>query len=494
MILSLLGLSVYDNKSIYKNNTTLSIKEGEYINSIDVLLNSYNDEKFIFLGTKESIDKHKDKFQHLISQRDVEFIEILKDDLNYTFSKIISILIKHKNEKILFDITHSFRDSVLMSVIATILTQTIYNPNIEMIYAKEIKSRTLYQYEVVSEDILNTSNISTTIITFLNTLKVPNLYTKYGLNEILHNFSNHLVSNQFKDIYDNDLFMVKEFLKTNKDRLSFILPILDELEVFVNEIEATKEQENYIKFLFFTELFLKREYFLHSSTYLIEAITLYVGYALKEQGFLNFEIDSYKNSQKIVNVLKFNFSLKDFNFPNDYFVAINSEIFNKFTSLRDKIADIRHNLAHINIDKSYSDIEKELKLLLDEFRDLIKNRVLYNMDTTLNKQEYVVDYILSKYQKAIEQYKIKSIISTPKITTLFDKYKQNNIDTISGFDIERLKQFLKLNKKNLEKLFKLKEDRVLLVDDYKQYIIHHPQKKPKQKSQNEFRNQIRIIK
>jgi adenine/guanine phosphoribosyltransferase-like PRPP-binding protein len=141
-----------------------------------------------------------------------------------------------------------------------------------------------------------------------------------------------------------------------------------------------------------------------------------------------------------------------------------------------------------------SDIEKELKLLLDEFRDLIKNRVLYNMDTTLNKQEYVVDYILSKYQKAIEQYKIKSIISTPKITTLFDKYKQNNIDTISGFDIERLKQFLKLNKKNLEKLFKLKEDRVLLVDDYKQYIIHHPQKKPKQKSQNEFRNQIRIIK
>ena len=232
VILSLLGLSVDKTKtSFYQNGIKdLSIKEDDYINSIDCMLKNY-DEKFIFLGTNTAIQKHKEELN--LENKNVEFVEFKNGDLNDIFLKIINILIQNKDEKILFDITHSFRDSVLMSVVSTIVTQAIYNPNIEMIYAKEIERFKLYKYELVSEEILNTSNIAIILSTFLDTLKVPKVYSKYKLHKLLEDFSNHLVSNQFRDIYENDIVNIANFIENNRKNLFFIKPLLDELENFI---------------------------------------------------------------------------------------------------------------------------------------------------------------------------------------------------------------------------------------------------------------------
>ena len=168
IVISLLGLSIYETKSNYQNNSSYKLQTGEFINSIDVLLNSFdNEEKFIFFGTEKSINKHKEAFEKLIVKMNVTFIEYDSQNLNDIFYKIISTIIDHKENEILFDITHSFRDSVIMSVISTIVSQIVYNPNIAMIYAKEVEKFKKYEYEQVSEDILDTSNIAFILSSFI---------------------------------------------------------------------------------------------------------------------------------------------------------------------------------------------------------------------------------------------------------------------------------------------------------------------------------------
>ncbi len=56
VIISLLGLSLRaDSKPLYRNNTNIELQEGCFINSIDVLLHSFSENKFIFFGTEKAI-------------------------------------------------------------------------------------------------------------------------------------------------------------------------------------------------------------------------------------------------------------------------------------------------------------------------------------------------------------------------------------------------------------------------------------------------------
>jgi hypothetical protein len=165
MIISLLGMSVDTNKkSRYTNSTDIKIKEGKYINSTHAFLESFENEKFIFLGTKEAIKKHKENeiFIPLFTSREVEFVEI-EDNLQDIFLKIMTIFLDN-DENIIFDITHSFRDSVIMSVISTIVTQTLDFKIIKMIFAKEVERFKEYNYELVGQNILNTANIRNNLV------------------------------------------------------------------------------------------------------------------------------------------------------------------------------------------------------------------------------------------------------------------------------------------------------------------------------------------
>jgi len=68
VVISLLGLSIKeDSRSSYLNNTPFNLKIGNFINSTDVLLNSFDNVDFVFFGTKESIERHKRVYQDIIN-------------------------------------------------------------------------------------------------------------------------------------------------------------------------------------------------------------------------------------------------------------------------------------------------------------------------------------------------------------------------------------------------------------------------------------------
>ena len=467
VIISLLGTSVYDKKSSYENNTDFNIKNGEFINSIHAFLESFSNDKFIFLGSKEAMQKHNENelFKKLFTKNDVTFEEIDTSDLNDIFIKIMHLLINNQDKEILFDITHSFRDTVIMSVISTLVSQSVYISNIAMIYAKDMKNNndicSDYRYETVSKDILGTSNIAFILTSFLNTLKVPPLVNT-ELYSLLNDFSTHLISNQFKTVYESDIGNLEDYIKKYKNELFFVAPLFEELSTILTNIKETKEKANFEKFLFFSKFFHRRDYFLQSATYLIEAITYYIGYVFKELKYIDFEINEYENQQKIVKLLRLNYKSIDFCFPNDYFIDINIDAINRFNSLRNKIANIRHNLAHINIEKEYGNLGNELDVLIKEFKNLIGTKVLYSLDKKDNKKIYTVKYKLEQIVK-----KSKSLVKVqgqnlPKLETLMKKHNENTINDLTQLDISKTKIFMKKYSDELQKLFELEEKRELL--------------------------------
>jgi len=492
IILSLLGISVYDVKSIYKNHTKFLLIEGEYINSIDVLLQNYEDEKFIFLGTKESIETHKDTFGNLLKEKNYEFKDYDSDNLNDIFMKIMKVLIDNKDEKILFDITHSFRDSVIMSVISTIVSQIIFKPNLSMIYAKQGNEKKTYTYELVSEDILNTSNIAFILSTFLSTLKVPPLYSKYELYDMLDEFSTHLISNQFRSIYNIDLERLKNYIYNNRDRLFAIKPLLKKFEELLESIEVTKNKEVYEQFLFFADFFTDKDYYVNASAYLIESITYYLGYSFKKLGYINFDLEQYENQQKIVGLLKLSYKKNDFNFPNDYFVDINIDTINRFSTLRESIAKIRHNLAHINIHQDYSKIKEILKEYIEEFNNLIKNRLIEQLDISEEKKIYTVKYKIKMLEQEMKYCLISLNASSAKLTTIVDKYRNSKLDNLTNYNHEKLKRYLENNISRIDTLLENKKNRKLI--EVKKELIQEPKSNPVKKATKPLLKPIKIVK
>jgi hypothetical protein len=366
------------------------------------------------------------------------------------------------DENIIFDITHSFRDSVIMSVISTIVTQTLDFKIIKMIFAKEVERFKEYNYELVGQNILNTANISFLVTTFLSTLKVPKLNLNDKFYTYLSDFSAHFVSNQFKTIYEKDIPQLKEYIKINEERLFFIKPLLKELLEMLTRIEKTKEKENYEKFLFLSNFFLEKDYFLQSSAYLIEVIPLYIGKVLKDLHYIDFDLDDYQKQQLIVQFIKFNASKKDFNFPHKYFLDVNSELIKKFTDIRDNVAEIRNNLAHINMKKEYSDVKNELKENLNNLQNLIKEKVLYNLTNSDENREYTITYKIELYSKDMERFlNIKTPM--PSFEKIINKYKKNELDKLIMFNYFDLKQFLDKNQKDIAKLIKYKKENTLLL-------------------------------
>jgi len=465
VVISLLGLSVKaDSKPLYRNNTDVELQDGYFINSIDVLLHSFSDNKFIFFGTKEAIDQHKKVFNDLIANKKVEFVEFDDKNLNDIFYRIITIIQENKDSHILFDITHSFRDSVIMSVLSTIISQIVYSPHIKMIYAKEIKRFQEYQYELVSEEILNTSNIAFILSSFISTLRIPSLSSKYELYEILHNFSNHLLSNQFNEIFKEDIGILKDYIQRNRENLFFVSNLLQEMEQMIQAIESIRDKALYEQFLFFSNFFLEKDYFLHSSSYLIEAIGLYIGHVLTELKIIDFDYTLYANQQKIKGLLNLQPSNNDFTFPNEYFVDINVKIIDEFYYLRNEVADIRNNLAHINVNQQYKDIKDRLSNAIKTFENLIEAEVLYKLDTTDKNKQYTVTYQLQAIQKEVKKFKYPKATSVPKIQTIFERYEKGEIDKLQSLmDIKKLKNYINKNRDRIKALLDKQKNRELIL-------------------------------
>jgi CRISPR-associated DxTHG motif protein len=437
----------------------------KYHNTFPLLIEKYKDDyDVIALHTAEAKQAQESVLKLYkidYNFNDNHFIKNPNDDSS--FFSIINTAMENYDE-IIFDVSHGFRHLPLLALIGLIV-ENIDNPKKikNILFAQEEETFKRYKF-VDLKHYLDISNIALILRSFLSTYKVPELEIDLPLYKILKDFSIHLTSNQFADIFDKDISLLKDELKASRQKLFFVKELLDELDDFIEKIEKVKAKSEYEKFLFFSKLFLGKGYLLHSSTYLIEGITYYMAEVFSQKGYINFDTTEYANQTKIVSILKLSYSLKDFNFPNEYFIDINIDIINQFNTLRENVASIRHNLAHVNISKTYENIEDDLKKYIHTYSDLIENKILYNLDSTLDKKKFTIKFLLEQYGLEIEKCANRKD-GIPKTETILRKYGDEALSDLTAFDYGKIDNFCQKYCSDIKYLIDLKgyKNRTLLV-------------------------------
>ncbi|MBL0709343.1 MAG: CRISPR-associated DxTHG motif protein [Sulfurimonas sp.] len=481
---------VIADKAIYSIDEKLEVdlKTNKFHNTFPLFIeySKSNDFDLVALHTRES--------------KEAQEIVLKNEKLAYTFDKdcciednnnnkeIFSIINKNiaKYNEIIFDVSHGFRSLPILAIINLIVENTLFPEKIKhILFAQE---EVMYkEYKLIDlKEYLDIANISTVLTTFISTLKVPEIVSSYKLYSLLKEFSIHLTSNQFSTIFSDDIPMLRQEINEKREELFFIKSLLEKLELFLTDIEDIKEKEDYEKFLFFSKLFLDKQYFLHASAYMIEGLTYYCGYALNRVKLIDLDLKEYANQQIVVSFMKMQKNSKEIQYPNIYFMDINSKEIAKFTNLRNTIADIRHNLAHINTQKKYSELDDELKCALKEFHRLVNSEVLENLNYSEDKKIYTVTYKIEKIEKHLKRYFYPNS-SIPKFETVWDRYEADELGKLNPEDMSGLKEFIQSKEPELKELHRCISQNIYYIEpiqikkSFPEPVVKKKTKKPKVK-------------
>jgi len=444
-----------------------SLSKERYTNMLPVIYDLFPNTKIVPIYTSDAkniqykVLQYENIPTHFLEDTD-GYIEDEKD-FREIFATINTILETY--DRVIVDITHGFRHLPILMTINLIITNIQNLDKIEhLIFAKEIVKNS--QYEIIDlKEYLDISNIALVLQSFLSTLKVPNVNITYPLYTYLNDFSIHLTSNQFYEIFHHDIQILQDEINYQKDKdsdLFFLKESLTDLELFLSKIEKVKDKPSHEVFLFFADLFLEKEYLLQASTYLIESITHYIAYELKRQNLLSFDLNAYKNQQKLINLIKFNYNIEDFLFPNKYFIDINANIFIQLQKLRDDIADIRHNLAHINLKKSHQNLKTNLTHYILRFKDYTTNNILGNLQYTDHNKRQTVTYLLEQYENITKK------LAKPKNTAaglkkIIEKYNTNQLSQLTNMQQEKTEAFCRKYATKINTLLQYKQQNIRLL-------------------------------
>jgi len=431
MIISILGMAGIDRKtekvisSKYSVDKKLSslVKKGSYINSTDALLKNNINENFILIGTEQSIKKQKEILNLSQYQKNIVFKTYNTVDLGNVFNLVYKTIQSiNDKEKIYFDITHSFRDTVIMSIISTIVHQFVHNKDISIIFAKESSDKQKSDFEYIDvTEYIDISQMAFMLTSFHHTLNLPKLSTRIDLYTKMQDFSKHLFSNQinlinkhsYKELKDA-LILAKENSLSSLDNL--IEEVLKEIEIF----ETIKEKEEYEMFFELSKLMCSKNYLLISSTYLVEALAHYAYFYFKKFGITNQDF-SYDTAFDIINYIQKNITNNTVNIPHKYFYCSNKDIFERFSRLVKMVKEIRNRVAHIDLTLNDPKIKFKLIRRILEFKKLVvEENIFENITTNKLKDTENCKYDTKLFQEYVNE-KFKQIFNTNAFNNIFEK-------------------------------------------------------------------------
>jgi len=389
MIISILGMSGRDRDKINKTTAyydceVLNKKSGDYHNVTDLLLKNYND-NFYFLGTEKAIKFQKDLLEY--DDNKVEFIKIEDNSLDDIFEKVFSLISSSKdNERVLLDITHGFRHQPISAIFSATLHKFLNDSKIDIIFAKQIKEFTEYEYIYLTEYV-DMTQLSLMLTGFIRTLNFVNTVNIENLNTLaFEKFSRALLSNDFRGLeesYEN-LEITLEQAKTNK-KFNHLKELFEQVEDTLIEFKEFSTKELHDKYLILAKLMYNKNYYLLSLTYLFEAIRLYSSYSFYRNRIINNyawnNFDKYSLNRDVMSCItqkEFgdNYRLTYYDRNNSNFYEKNSDNFSKVAVEYKKLKDLRNSLTHISYEQSQPNIKSDLRNLLNSIEDLIKNDIL----------------------------------------------------------------------------------------------------------------------
>jgi CRISPR-associated DxTHG motif protein len=390
MIISILGMSGRDRERVNKTTAyydcdALGKESGEYHNATDLLLKNYND-NFYFLGTKTAIDFQKELLEY--DEGRVKFIEIQDNSLDDIFEEVFSLISSVKdNERVLLDITHGFRHQPISAIFSAILHKFLTNSTLDIIFAKQIKEFTEYEYIYLTEYV-DMTQLSLMLTGFIRTLNFVDTVNVENLNTMaFEKFSKALLSNDFRAIESSykNLSATLETAKKDK-KFEHLSELFSQVEETLKEFKEFSKKEFHEKYMVLAEVMFSKNYYLLSLTYLFEAIRLYASYSFHQKSIINNyawnNVDMYKLNSDVISCIgqkEFGDRYRDTRYDKNGFYNKNSGIFEKIALEYRKLRTLRNNLTHINHEKSQPNIKGDLYKLLKDIGSLIDDDILKDL-------------------------------------------------------------------------------------------------------------------
>jgi len=408
-----------------------SIRKGEYVNMLPLLIESYPEDTIIALATKEA----RDVQEQVLKNSDIDLARVSFEDIEQggdgeyqKFFKLINEKISDEGcKEVVVDLSHGYRHLPILTIIALVV-QHIQTPEKikHILFAQEkIQGKRYIVIDLL--EYLEISNFATMLSTFSQNYTVSNhlsfqnrLYSQIAKE--LKKFSDNILANSLKTLIDDktieQIQNALEQITPNNDVIHFggyIKSIIEHLE----EIKNLRQKEEYMKLYKLSKIMYQRGYLLNAITLLFESIGFYCvemiravsplakrhidkfqnNYIGKKKPETRFSIYALTNQSR--NFVKLSKNAKDFN--GDYLYnpetidlserpkkppkndineihhqirqGLNADSLNiqKFRKLIENMEKLRNNLAHGNSSESLEDVKGKYERYLDEFSSYLKS-------------------------------------------------------------------------------------------------------------------------
>jgi hypothetical protein len=132
--------------------------------------------------------------------------------------------------------------------------------------------------------------------------------------------------------------------------------------------------------------------------------------------------------------------------------------------LRDDVAKIRHNLAHINLTKEYGKIDTTLLKLIRKYKRLIAERPFDHLENSDAKKSLTLKYKFDSMKRLHEKLHEGSS-NVPSLSTLFKRYRNGDLDKLTHIDWEKSYEFCKEHDAEYRKLKQLQWRNIYMVEE-----------------------------
>jgi CRISPR-associated DxTHG motif protein len=276
-------------KADYKNGSLATIKTGEYINMLPLLIESYPEYDVIALATKDAKSVQElvtqDEYQKKFSFQDIE--ENKETEYSDYFKMVNKVLENY--DKIVIDLSHGFRHLPLLALIALITQNLKYPDKIEhILFAQELEREKKYKIIDLIE-YLDLANLSYMLSMFNQNYTISNQMTfskdEYTeLSKELKTFSEHFLANSLKPLIEGTVSknIIKKLTTLKEDeKVNNFSDDIDKIIGHIKSIQQLKDEKNeWMKLYTLSKIMCDGGYMLNAITLLFEAIGFYCANSL----------------------------------------------------------------------------------------------------------------------------------------------------------------------------------------------------------------------
>ncbi|MDD3596355.1 hypothetical protein [Sulfuricurvum sp.] len=382
-IISILGLAGRDRDgnpttSQYVNATDLTLQDGNYLNSTDVLIQNF-DAEFFFIGTEKAIATQKS----LLSYQDKRVLwkAFDTDNLSHVFQLVLELTENISNNCIV-DLTHGLRHQTITAAFAAFIRTALSKQKMKLLFAADSYDVSIgkhYRY-IYLDEYINLAAASFTLSSFVKTLSAPSDLYDDPLIDALHGFSRELFSNHLSALFNRALPTLDSALQSAlvSNKLSFLDAMIDDALLIVESFKMAKSHpELYRTYLDLADIMFRFNYPLLAATYLYEGSQLYFYHHFHRLG-ITAEPPEYDVLSDIKMYVSRGVVSADLEIIDEFFYCTNAEYFKQASDVFENIRLIRNNTAHLNLDYTNEGMYESLS-------DAIK----------LTKQLYLIDDIFA---------------------------------------------------------------------------------------------------